>query len=381
MSRNKLPFTCFTTGLLITLCGLTSAVAILTFTSIQSEVEHTFGKAHPSLSLPQRLWFQTILFTKGEELSTPLNPLAPPQPFYIAPNEPTHTILARLFQENIISDPETMRILLQYRGYDTQIQSGEHLLSPAMSPQQIAQALVDPHNLIIEFHLLAGWRNEEIATALVASGVNITAAEFLEATQQPLVLFFPNRSFPAEIRALQGFLLPATYRIQKTATAFDLIHLFTNNFDAQITAEIEHKFQQQGLSLYEGIILASIVQRESILEEEMPLIASVFLNRLRVQMKLDSDATVQYALGFNQKQNTWWTNPLSSTDLTIDSPYNTYLYSGLPPTPICNPSLAAIYAVAEAPQSNYFFFRATCDGSGRHLFAETFPEHLENACP
>jgi UPF0755 protein len=113
----------------------------------------------------------------------------------------------------------------------------------------------------------------------------------------------------------------------------------------------------------------------------MPLIASVFLNRLNADIKLDADPTVQYAVGYNAAQATWWTNPLSFEDLQLDSPYNTYLYAGLPPGPICNPSIDALRSVAFPAQTPYYFFRAACDGSGRHLFAETFDEHVNNACP
>jgi UPF0755 protein len=135
------------------------------------------------------------------------------------------------------------------------------------------------------------------------------------------------------------------------------------------------------LNLYKGVILASIVSREAIVEDEMPLIASVFYNRLNGGEKLETDPTVQYALGYNEAQGTWWTNPLSAADLLFDSPYNTYLYPGLPPGPISNPGLAALRAVAFPAQTPYKYFRAACDGSGRHLFAETFEEHLGNACP
>jgi UPF0755 protein len=140
-------------------------------------------------------------------------------------------------------------------------------------------------------------------------------------------------------------------------------------------------FQRQGLNVYRAVILASIVSREAIIEDEMPMIASVFYNRLASGGKLDSDPTVQYALGYNQEQKTWWTNPLSLADLEIDSRYNTYKYPGLPPGPIANPGLEALKAVAFPAQTPYYYFRAACDGSGRHLFAETFEEHLGNACP
>jgi UPF0755 protein len=147
--------------------------------------------------------------------------------------------------------------------------------------------------------------------------------------------------------------------------------------DPEIIAGLENS----GLSLFEGVTLASIVQREAVVEEEQSLIASVFLNRLRTGIKLDSDPTVQYALGLQEGQNTWWPNPLNEEDLMVDSLYNTYLYPGLPPGPIANPGLSAIQAVAFPDESPYFYFRARCDGSGRHAFAVTYEEHLQNACP
>ena len=153
------------------------------------------------------------------------------------------------------------------------------------------------------------------------------------------------------------------------------------NFETQVTPELRNGFITMGLDLCQAVTLASIVQREAVLEDEMPMIASVFYNRLNSGAVLASDPTVQYALGYNQSQSTWWTNPLSTQDLQIDSAYNTYIYPGLPPGPIANPGLAALRAVAFPAQTPYYYFRAACDGSGRHLFAETYEEHLKNACP
>ena len=126
--------------------------------------------------------------------------------------------------------------------------------------------------------------------------------------------------------------------------------------------------------------LASIVERESIQDEEAPQIASVYLNRLNIGMKLDADPTVQYALGFNPVQNTWRTNPLSATDLHVASSYNTYENAGLPPSPISNPSLNSLQAVAFPAETPYYYFRARCDGSGLHIYAESFDEHIANGC-
>ncbi len=111
------------------------------------------------------------------------------------------------------------------------------------------------------------------------------------------------------------------------------------------------------------------------------MIASVFYNRLAIDMPLQTDPTVQYALGFNAAHSTWWTNPLSLDDLKVDSPYNTYIHPGLPPGPISEPGLAALRAVAFPAQSNYYYFQARCDKSGLHNFAETLEQHQQNKCP
>jgi len=101
---------------------------------------------------------------------------------------------------------------------------------------------------------------------------------------------------------------------------------------------------------------------------------------LAAGMKLESDPTVQYAIGYIQRSKTWWKNPLSLTDLQIDSRYNTYQNSGLPPAPICNPGFSALNSVAFPASTNYYYFRAACDLSGKHSFSTTFEEHLKNAC-
>jgi UPF0755 protein len=110
------------------------------------------------------------------------------------------------------------------------------------------------------------------------------------------------------------------------------------------------------------------------------MIASVFLNRVSAGLKLEADPTVQYALGFDDATGSWWTNPLFTGHLSVNSPYNTYLVGGLPPGPIAAPSLDALQAVASPQETAYFFFQAECDGSGAHVFAETFEEHLGNNC-
>jgi UPF0755 protein len=211
---------------------------------------------------------------------------------------------------------------------------------------------------------LAGWRLEEIAESLPNSGLAILPDIFLKEARK---------------QDLEGYLFPGTYTVSRTTTTKALLDMLTTAFEKAITSELQTGFEKQGLSVDQAVRLASIIEREAIIDSEKPLIASVFLNRLAIGMKLEADPTVQYALGF--KQGTWWTNPLSADNLETDSPYNTYLYPGLPPGAICNPDLESLKAVAFPTQTTYYYFRATCDSSGLHNFAETFEEHVGNQCP
>jgi UPF0755 protein len=171
------------------------------------------------------------------------------------------------------------------------------------------------------------------------------------------------------------------FRSPRTTTVDQLIDNLVRNFSLHITIDLREGFTRQGLSVYRAVTLASIVEREAMHVEEAPMIASVYLNRLKIGMKLDADPTIQYALGYNSVQQTWWTNPLSVSDFQYDSPYNTYLHNGLPPAPIDNPGLKSLQAVASPADTPYYYFSARCDGSGYHNFAQTFDEHLKNLCP
>jgi UPF0755 protein len=227
--------------------------------------------------------------------------------------------------------------------------------------------------------ILPGWRVEEIANSLPSTGLNITSEEFLQAVnQQP-----EGYSFSGCLgeKNLEGFLYPSSYVFLREATMNEVLSRVLMDFEVNVTSEMRNGFNSQGLDLCQAVTLASIVEREAMQDDEMPLIASVFYNRLNAGSVLASDPTVQYALGYNQDQHTWWTNPLTFQDLKVDSPYNSYIYSGLPPGPISNPGQAALEAVAFPTQTPYFYFRAACDGSGNHLFAETFEEHVANECP
>ena len=334
--------------------------------SIPDMAAEIYGPASQSLSTIDKVYLSTRLILEKDQLTQPANIYGSETAFQVAFGESPPSIIERLKTQGLIQYPDSFRRYLVYSGLDTQIQAGDYRLSPIMSPLEIARALQDPTPSDVDFAVLAGWRVEEIAASLPTSGLNITPDEFLQAAQNPIA---------------EGYLFPGVYTLPRDTSPDLLVRTLLNAFHESVTTELEVGFEKQGLTTQDAVILASIIQRESIVEDEMPIIASVFLNRLADGVKLDADPTVQYALGYNSSQRTWWTNPLSSTDLGVDSLYNTYLYPGLPPGPICNPGINALKAVAFPAQTPYYFFRAACDESGRHLFAETFEEHVANECP
>jgi UPF0755 protein len=347
---------------------------------IPNQAEAKFGPATPALGPVARYRLAVQLILQESSLTTPLNSTGEEIPFRVASGESTNSIIQRLARDGLIQNPGAFRAYLQYAGLDTNIQAGDYRLSPLMTAIEIATRIQDATPTEITFVILPGWRSEEIAAALPTSGLQISEKAFNSAIRVhsadiPLLTEIPDEA------TVEGFLFPGSYVLPRQTTAPELIQYFLNRFDTEVSSEIRQAILNQGLSLYEGITLASIVEREAVVENEMPLIASVFLNRLTAGMALAADPTVQYALGFNEVQQTWWTNPLSLEDLKVDSLYNTYIYPGLPPGPIANPSLRALRATAFPAQTPYFYFRSLCDGSGRHAFAVTFEEHTRNACP
>jgi UPF0755 protein len=347
--------------------------------AVPQRAEQMFGPSNPALGWQQRFYYSLNLLMNEKALTMPLDPNGSPVVFEIPQGEATISVINRLWAMGLIKDAEDFRHYLLYTGLDTTLQAGEYTLSPSLTPVQIAQALQDATPEFVNFRILPGWRLEEIAASLTTSGLPFSAEDFLRSTASVPPSFEFNTVIPAEA-GLEGFMYPDTYRFGREISVDDFIGTILQNFSIKLSADIRQGFNRQGLDVFESVTLASIVERESVNDQEMPLIASVFLNRLNAGIKLDTDPSVQYAIGYNPTQDTWWTNPLSLNDLEIDSLYNTYRYPGLPPGPIANPSLSALRAVAFPAQSPYYYFRAACDGSGSHVFAETFEQHQANAC-
>jgi UPF0755 protein len=382
ISRPRSRFGGFTLFLSIFLAGVCLSLAASGgILLLSADSGAPLPKAAEDLSTFDLLYLRAYLRVNYQQLRSPS--AAGDGVFEVISGETAAEICARLKQESWVPDAALICNYLRYIGGDRSIGSGLFLIRAGQSPMQIADSLASAESKIRVFTVFAGWRLEEIAKALPETGIPIPSSDVLAAAYGR-----PNSSgsltaLYAEIPAwasLEGFLSPAEYRVVPGESAEHLVERMTLNFWQTLPAGWIEAVQSRGLSVYQAVTLASIIQREAILSEEMPLIASVLFNRLNQGMRLQVDPTVQYAVGYQAARGGWWVNPILDSDLATDSPFNTYLYPGLPPGPICSPSLEALEAVSNPVISSYLFYRAACDGSGRHNFAETYLQHLANAC-
>jgi len=337
------------------------------------------GPAASGLGAPQRTLLQAYLILQAAALDRPAGTDPTAHVIDVAEGEMAASVIDRLAQAGVVRNPGLLRAFLRYRGLDVGVQAGRYTLNGAMTIRELADALQHARPDEMRLTIPEGWRLEQIAQALPYDALAMDPEAFLKAAHRIPEGYSFSDQIPSE-SSLEGFLFPDTYSLKTEMSAEDLLTSLLDNFERRVDEAMRAGFFRQGLSLYQAVTLASIVEREAIVAQERPLIASVFLNRLRQDMRLEADPTVQYLLG-RQPDGGWWKAPLSAEDLALDSPYNTYLVTGLPPGPIANPGLDSLRAVADPQDTDFFYFRAACDGSGEHLFARTFDEHLQNACP
>ncbi len=294
----------------------------------------------------------------------------------VDPGASTAKIADDLATNGAIESATQFRVLVAFLGYDQMLQSGEYEFerrTPALDAvYRMRRGLVSTKTVTV----VEGWRLEEIADAVEAQG--IVRNEFLVAARRGDYEF----AFLEDLRIgqrLDGYLFPATYTIRKRDTARDVVQQMLQAFADNVPASVQEQGQAQGFTLHEVLTLASIIEREAVVAEERPIMAQVFLKRLRLGMRLEADPTVQYALATDAdsvREFGYWKQELTLEDLEVDSPYNTYAESGVPPGPIASPGLDSINAVVNPASTNYLYFVARPDGS--HAFAETYPEHLDN---
>lgn len=221
-----------------------------------------------------------------------------------------------------------------------------------------------------------GHRIGQIAEAAEDAGVEGGYDAFMNAVKE---VDRTQYDFLADLPAdatLEGYLFPDTYDFVKDNPGYN-VELMLNNFGAKVTPEMRDRATQMGIDLRTVLNFAALVEREAKLPAERPIIADVYIDRYGNEMNLEADPTVQYVIGEPGSPETWWPQP-SEEDLFVDSPYNTYQNTGLPPGPICNPGIGAIQAVLEPAETDFIFFVATGDEQGSHAFAATKEEHDAN---
>lgn len=358
-------------------CGV---IAVVVFSSMALwGVLGELGPAAPELSTIDRIPLAIHLVMRAPAIDSPAGDPQAALDLVVAEGSNAQGVIDQLAEADVVYDGLLLRSYLQYRGLDVGIQAGSYRVDGGMTIRELAEALQTARPAEAVVTILEGWRVEQVATALELNNLSYGSEQFMRLATLPAI----DHPLIAELepgRSLEGFLFPDTYRLEPSSPPEALIRAALDNFDLQVGPELRSAFNAQGLTLYQSVTLASIVEREAVVAEERPLIAAVFLRRLRGGLPLEADPTVQYALG-QQPDGSWWKAPLSLLDLEIDSPYNTYRYGGLPPGPISNPGLSALQAVGAPADTSFLYFRASCDDSGTHQFSQTFEEHLNKACP
>lgn len=277
-------------------------------------------------------------------------------------------IAVELQNKGIISNTLWFRTVATLTGTANTMKQGEYLVNSRMSLHDLMAKLVSGKSEAERIIIPEGYTVRRIAQVLDQKGL-VKEADFLSAAADTKNLYpymHGNRTvtFPSE-----GFLFPDTYFIPRGATADQIVKMMLDNFDKHLTEDMRKSADQHNMSIYQFVTLASLVEKEAQYEEDQPIIAAVFLKRLKIHMPLQSDASISYALGSHKSS-------YSIEETKIDSPYNTYLYAGLPPGPIGNPGVNCLKAVAEAKDTEYLFFVA--DAKGHNHFSRTYEEHMQN---
>lgn len=330
-----------------------------------------------------------------DELARPAGTDPQFRKFEILPGDTASAVASNLLAQSLITNADLFVDYVQYYRLDSRLEAGTYFLKQTQTLEEIAYALTDAAAATIPFLSLEGWRIEQIADIIDQNPLlDFSGNDFL-------AVVGPGAAIPPEIKAragipdvmsngqppsLEGFLFPATYQLKPGITPFELRDEMLAAFNRNVTDAMLQQAAAQHLTLYEVVTLASIVERETVVADEAPIIASVYLNRYRLPMRLDADPTVQYAIG-NTRDGSWWPQITQADYYGLtgvpNQSYSTYLNEGLPPGPIASPGVGSINAVLNPAVTEYFYFRAGCNNDGRHEFftLEQQADHAAFTCP
>ena len=297
------------------------------------------------------------------ELDQPVNSKSQAVIYKVEPGATLRSLGEDLERRGLVRSARVFEFWGRYLKNGHLIKTGYYNISAAMTPKEILQLIVEGRTASKTITFPEGLTLKECA-AIVEKNKIGKAEEFLRLTTTQGKKYgdiFPNN--------MEGYFLPETYTLPLDCDVEFLVKTAAERFKE---LALPYHTKKSPLSLHDTIILASLVEREAQVASERPIIAGVYINRLNDGMKLECDATVQFALGYQKEY-------LLYKDLEIDSPYNTYKYAGLPIGPICNPGLASIKAACNPTPNNYYYYvRNDVKGDGSHVFGQNFREHENN---
>ena len=282
--------------------------------------------------------------------------------FAIAPGEVFDPLISRLQSEGLIVSPYKFKLLARLKGDDKKLKAGEYNLSTAMTPNQILDVLVGGKSFLYRLTIPEGYSAAQIAAEVAAQHLGDDVQTFINLVNDPETA----SRLGIEAQGLEGYLFPDTYFFPKGTPALAIISKMVARFKEQFKPEWYDRARELNLSVHEIVTLASIIEKETGDPAERPLISSVFHNRLKKRMRLESDPTVIYGIKD-------FDGNIKRSHLSTPTPYNTYVIRGLPPGPIASPGLSAIEAALYPADTNYLFFVSKKDRT--HQFSTTIEEH------
>ena len=285
--------------------------------------------------------------------------------FTVRPGMSVSEIGKELYERGIIDSEMKFWWTAKLNGFENKVKSGTFAMQTGMTPRDALEILVYGNTVTIRFTIPEGFSVRDIAQRLDDEGlVKADAFISLAKTYRP----YPYVEEHENVRyAVEGFLFPDTYEINGEFDAARIMQMMAENFDRRLTKEMRDRAREMDLSIYELVTLASLVEKEAYHEEDRPIIAQIFLKRLRLGMPLQADPTVQYLLDAPKED-------LLYRDTEIESPYNTYQNVGLPPGPIASPGTASLMAVLHPADTNYLYFVA--DRNGNNYYTTNYADHL-----
>jgi UPF0755 protein len=292
---------------------------------------------------------------------------APEQFVNVEPGSGAVSIGQRLTEAGVVRDALTFRIALALTGRARELKAGEYRFDRPLSALEVVDRIArgDVHTRLLTFP--EGLTVADMARVFEERGFG-TAADFRQAAADPA----PIAALDPDARDLEGYLFPETYALPRDTPARELVRQMVGGFLRAFDGQLRDAAAAAGLSVREAVTLASLVEKETARDDERPLVAAVYRNRMKIGMGMQADPTVIYAL---QRAGRYDGN-LTRDDLQFDSPYNTYRRAGLPPGPIAAPGLAALRAAVQPAAVPYLYFVSRNDGS--HVFAATLAEHNRN---